>query len=102
MSAPRHGIASLCLLVVSISAPAEEKRPVPRDRPAEVTAVFRDGSVLKGVTLSGSVELTTRCGKLTVPLADVQRAEFGLRASATESRKIEQAVARLRSEKEEE
>ncbi len=102
MSRSRQGIVGLCLLVFPFPAPAEEKAPAPQPKVAEVTTVFRDGSVLKGVTLSGSVEMTTRYGKLTIPLEDVKRVEFGFRVSAAEARKIEQAIAGLRSDKEEE
>ena len=102
MSRSHQGVVGLCLLVLPFSAPAEEKPPASQSKPAEVIAVFRDGSVLKGVTLSGSVQLTTRYGKLTIPLEDVKRVEFAFRVSEAEGRKIEQAIAGLRRDKEEE
>ena len=102
MSRSGQGVVGLCLLMLPLSAPAKENSPAPKPKPAEVTAVFRDGSVLKGVTLSGSVELTTRYGKLTIPLEDVKRVDFAFRVSETEGRKLAQAIAALRSEQVEE
>jgi hypothetical protein len=103
MSRFRQGVAGLCVFVLALAfARGEDKPPVPRVTPPEVTAVFRDGSVLRSVGLSGRVELTTRYGKLAVPLAEVKRIEFGFRVPEADARKIEQAIALLRSDKDEE
>src|SRR6266540_3006968 len=103
MSRFRQGDAGLCVFVLALgSVRGEDKPPVPRAMPPEVTAVFRDGSVLRSVGLSGRVELATRYGKLTVPLADVKRIEFGFRVPEADARKIEQAITLLRSDKDEE
>ncbi|HKB40200.1 MAG TPA: hypothetical protein VKD72_27460 [Gemmataceae bacterium] len=102
MSHFRQGVAGLCVFVLALgSARGEDKPPVPRAAPPEVTTVFRDGSVLRSVGLSGRVELTTRYGKLSVPLADVKRIEFGFRIPEADARKIEQAITLLRSNKDE-
>jgi len=63
-----------------------------------VTAVFHDGTVhSSAVSVAGSVELTTRYGKLTVPIKDIRRVEFGFRLSAETARQIEESVQALGS-----
>jgi len=65
--------------------------------PNEVTAIFHDGTVIKRVALPGSIELTTRYGKLTVPVKDIRRIEFGFRLSAEMAKQVEEGVQALGS-----
>jgi hypothetical protein len=65
--------------------------------PVEVMAVFHDGTVIKRVSLPGSIELTTRYGKLTVPIKDIRRIEFGFRLSAETARQVEDGIQALGS-----
>ncbi|HKB41351.1 MAG TPA: hypothetical protein VKD72_33305 [Gemmataceae bacterium] len=79
-------------LLVSAAVGAE-----PGQEPAsnEVTAIFHDGTVIKRVVLPGSVELTTRYGKLTIPVKDIRRIEFGFRLSAEMAKQVEEGVQAL-------
>jgi len=76
-----------CALLLTCAVRGGEPRP--EAVPSEVTAVFHDGTVIKRVSLPGSVELTTRYGKLTVPIKDIRRVEFGFRLSAEMARQVE-------------
>src|SRR5437899_8965901 len=85
------GCALLLACAVRGGEPRSEAIPI------EVTAVFHDGTVIKRVSLPGSVELTTRYGKLTVPIKDIRRVEFGFRLSAETARPVEESVQALGS-----
>src|SRR6516165_4021514 len=65
----------------------------------EVSAYFHDGTVVRKVTIQDSIELLTKYGKLTVPVRDIRRIDFGLHLSAETARQIEEAVRQLGSEK---
>jgi len=80
-----------------LASPVRGGEPRPEAVPVEVTAVFHDGTVIKRVSVAGSVELTTRYGKLTVPIKDIRRVEFGFRLSAETARQIEESVQALGS-----
>src|SRR5262245_3681459 len=79
-------------LLVSAAVGAE-----PGQEPAsnEVTAIFHDGTVIKRVVLPGSVELTTRYGKLTIPVKEIRRIEFGFRLSAEMAKQVEEGIQAL-------
>src|SRR2546421_2659872 len=84
-----------CALLLTCAVRGGEPRP--EAVPIEVTAVFHDGTVIKRVSLPGSVELTTRYGKLTVPVKDIRRVEFGFRLSVETARQVEEGVQALGS-----
>jgi hypothetical protein len=65
----------------------------------EVTAYFHDGTVVCKATIQDSVELVTKYGKLTVPVRDIRRIEFGLHFSVETSRQIDEAIIQLGSDK---
>ena len=84
-----------CALLLASAVRGGEPRP--EAVPIEVTVVFHDGTVIRRVSLPGSVELTTRYGKLTVPVKDIRRVEFGFRLSAEMARQVEEGVHALGS-----
>src|SRR5262249_22095050 len=62
------------------SAPGAKVDPkAPKTDPATFELRMEDDTVLKVVLLEQSVTLTTRYGKLVVPVADIRRLEFGFR-----------------------
>ncbi len=76
--------------------PPREPRPAPAEgADDEVTVCLHDGSVVRKVALPGSVELQTKYGKLTIPVRDVRRIEFGFRLSAEAEKQIDEAVRQL-------
>ena len=65
------------------------------DKPAEIAAYFHDGTVIHGAVVRESIEIATRFGKLTVPLGEIRRIEFGHRVPADVAAKVEDAIKRL-------
>ena len=84
-------LTALVLLLGAGPTAADEKG----DKPAEVAAYFHDGTVIHGAVVRESVEITTRFGKLAVPLGEIRRIEFGHRVPADVAGKIEDAIKRL-------
>lgn len=83
---------------VGASKPAEAAA-----KPVEVVALFHDGTTIRRAVLqASSIDVTTKYGKLTVPLADVRRIEFGLHVDGDEQKQAEELVGKLGSEQFEE
>jgi hypothetical protein len=77
--------------------PAAPRREV-RTGPPEFEAKLVDDSMIKVVTLDSTVTMRTKYGKLTVPLADVQRLEIGFRYPEGMESRVDAAVANLGAE----
>jgi hypothetical protein len=58
---------------------------------------FADDSTVKMALQHANVEVATRYGKLTVPISEIRRIEFGLRIPEETVKRVEAAVARLGS-----
>lgn len=69
-----------------------KKAPQPPDS-AEVR--FADGSVVRMQLAQSSIEITTRYGKLTVPVDDIRKIEFGFRYPEGVKARIDSAVGKL-------
>lgn len=98
--------------------PSEKKGPSPAARPddggptvgrtttppktLEAVAVFHDGTTIRRAVLQDNLEVTTKYGKLTVPISDVRRIEFGLHVTEESKKKVEELVGKLGSEQFEE
>ncbi len=65
----------------------------------EVEARFHDGTTIRKVLLFESVELATKYGKLTVPVGDIRRIEFGFRQTEEIAQKVAEAMGNLGSAK---
>jgi hypothetical protein len=76
--------------------PPTPKREAP-DGPPVFEAKFVDDSVLKVVTLESVLTVSTKYGKLTIPLADVVRLEVGFRFPEGVEAQVEQAIDSLGS-----
>lgn len=63
--------------------------------PAEVR--FDDGSLVRMTLLQENLEVMTRYGKLTIPLSEVRRVDFGLHVPAEVHRQLNQSVRLLSS-----
>src|SRR5260370_21493508 len=72
-------------------------RPAPGE-PAPPELRFADGSAVRLALLQDQVEVRTKYGKLTVPLAEIRSVEFGLRVPEETTRRLEAASAGLGSE----
>jgi hypothetical protein len=68
---------------------------LPKKDEAEVQ--FANGSTLRMSILQDKIEVLTRYGKLAVPLAEIQRIEFGVHLTPDVTNKVEAAVVKLAS-----
>jgi len=67
--------------------------------PNHVQVHFRDGSHLKMVLLVESIEMMTKYGKVSVPIIDMRRIDFGLRIPSATLTRAESAMALLNDPK---
>ncbi len=65
--------------------------------PGQVEVRFSNGSVVMMNLLQDRIEVVTDYGKLLVPAADIRAIDFGVHASPTEKRKLDEAIERLGS-----
>jgi hypothetical protein len=63
--------------------------------PALVEVRFTDSSTMKLALRDERIEIATRYGKLVVPVAEIQRIDFGTRLSEEDGQKIETAINNL-------
>jgi hypothetical protein len=88
--------ALLWLPLVSAQPPDDPKKT---EEPAELAEVrFTDDSVVRMSILQERVEITTKYGKLTIPIADIIKIDFGVHVPAELEKKITKAVEDLGSE----
>jgi hypothetical protein len=87
---------SLLLLPLLVSGPVQGPAETDRlaGRPTEVEVRFHDGSIVRTV-LRDNLEVLTAYGKLTVPIRDVRRIEFGLHLADGQGKKIDGLVSEL-------
>jgi hypothetical protein len=71
--------------------------PGPRANTFPVEVRFADDSIVKAALLEKSIDVTTRYGKLTVPVDEIRSIELGLRIPDETGKRIEAAVAGLGS-----
>ena len=85
--------AAALALLLSAVAPAAE--PTSASDPSPVEVRFADGSVVRMTLLEPAVEIATRYGKLSVPVAEVRRIDFGFRYPEGVEKRIDEAILRL-------
>ena len=86
---------SLTLAVSSLSLAQNPSKSSPSHL-AEVR--FGDGSIVRMTVLQEDLEVLTKYGKLTIPVADVRRVDFGLHVPGDIHQQINQSIKRLASE----
>lgn len=79
------------------SAPAEEPSPSKPSVRAGVPidAHLIDGSRIKMTLREETIEITTRYGKLTVPVVDIQKVDFATRIEESVQRQVDAAIGKL-------
>jgi hypothetical protein len=77
-------------------AQAQGKTEVPRPNLAEVR--FGDGSLVRVTILQDDLEVMTKYGKLTIPLREIRRIDFGLHLPDGVGQQIDQSIKLLGSE----
>lgn len=89
---------ALCLaLAVSSQSLAQNQQPS-LSRPAHAEVRFCDGSIVRMTLLQESLDVTTKYGKLTIPLSEVRRVEFGLHVPPEVNQQIVHSIKRLASD----
>lgn len=78
------------------AVPDAPKKPA-ADGPVEFEARFADDSSVRLTVLEPSLTVTTKYGKLTIPVADIKRVELGFRYPDGVEAKVEAAAADLGS-----
>lgn len=87
----------VAMLFVGVSVAQENvKKESPRFPQAEVR--FLDGSLVRMQLLQENLEVLTKYGKLTVPLQDIRRIEFGVHLPMGVEPQIEQAIKLMGSD----
>ena len=85
----------VALLPLVPSAAQEKAAPSPAAGSHYVEVHFNDGSIVKMILLHDTLDVATRFGKLSVPLDDLHRIDFGLRYPAGVQQKIQDAIGLL-------
>lgn len=75
--------------------PATPATPKNAEDPNIVEVRMADGSAVRMTLIQTQIEVTTRYGKLSVPVTDLKRIDFGFRYPEGALAKIEDAVAKL-------
>jgi hypothetical protein len=97
MGYPCQLALSAALLAGSLSlALGQGKKDVPRPNLAEVR--FGDGSLVRMTILQDDLEVMTKYGKLTIPLREIRRIDFGLHLPEGVGQHIDQSIKHLGSE----
>ena len=96
---PRYHWILLGVILVAAGAPAQEKGDkngaAPRSDASAIEVRFADDSTVKMVLQHTAIDVTTRYGKLSVPVAELRRIEFGLRIPDESAKRIAMAIPQL-------
>src|SRR5205807_904306 len=92
----RTGFGVVCVLLFPSILHAQAGTPK-TPPPGELVAHFVDGSVIRRVRMTDSIDVQTRYGKLSVPIGEIRRIEFATRLSEETSRQVERAIDNLGS-----
>ena len=63
----------------------------------EAEVQFANGSTVRMAIVQDKIDVLTRYGKLSIPLSEIQRIEFGVHLPADVAKKVESAIAKLHS-----
>jgi hypothetical protein len=91
--------SSVVLFAIGMGAvalvPAAAQQPLAKKGDDIVEVRLADGSAVRMTLIQTHIDVTTRYGKLSVPVADIKKIEFGFRYPEGAESKIEGAVVRL-------
>ncbi len=96
----RSPVPATLAITLALPALAVAQEPAPvKDPAAKIAEVrFADGSVVRMSLLQDQVEILTRYGKLSVPVRDIRRIDFGLHVPSTLGEQITSSIKLLGSE----
>src|SRR5262245_4870575 len=103
MSSFPRAFAGLSVLgTTALLAFADDPSPVVKKKSADVAGSaevrFADGSAVRMVLTQSAVDVVTRYGTLSIPVADVRKIEFGLRYPDGVQARIDAEIHRLVSD----
>lgn len=87
---------ALAIGILGTSGLAQDSAP--RERPSQAEVRFSDGSLVRMAILQENIEIQTRYGKLTVPLTDIRRIDFGLHLPGELDQQIHHSIKQLGSD----
>jgi hypothetical protein len=67
-------------------------------RPIDAEVYFADGSLVHVIMLHENVDVLTKYGKLTIPVRDIRRIDFGLHLSEGVRQRVDEAIKQLGSD----
>jgi len=67
-------------------------------QPLEAEVQFVDGSIVRAVLLQENVDVMTRYGKLTIPVREIRKIDFGLHLSEGVRQRVDEAIKQLGSD----
>src|SRR5689334_6146502 len=88
-------LLSATLVVGSAVGQPKEDKPAAKSDANMVEVRFADDSTVKMSLQHSSIEVATRYGKLSVPVTEIRRIEFGLRIPDETAKRIATAVSQL-------
>jgi len=93
----------IALALALILAPAVSPRILAQDKPVSIRphlaeVRFGDGSIVRMTLLEENLDVQTKYGKLTIPLSEVRRVEFGLHVPPEVHQQINDSIKRLASD----
>lgn len=83
---------------VAVVSVGDESRPMQKksaEPPESAEVRFADGSSVRMLLTQSSIEITTRYGKLNVPIEDIRKIEFGFRYPDGVKARIDSAIGKL-------
>jgi hypothetical protein len=89
-------IAFMVLVTQGDETPTPAKNKAPAE-PGTAEVRLADGSTVRMTLAQSSVEITTRFGKLTVPVEDIRRIEFGFRYPDGVKSRVDASITKLGS-----
>jgi len=88
----------LSTIVVTGAASAQEAPKTDAGKQIDAEVHFADGSMVNAVLLHEYLEVMTKYGKLTIPVRDIRRIDFGLHLSEGVRQRVEEAIKQLGSD----
>jgi hypothetical protein len=92
-------VLSPSLLLATWPALADSEPAKKPQTTIEVVVRLHDGTTIRKAVIEDKLELVTKYGKLTVPVGDLRRIEFGLHLSEETAAQVARAIRNLGSDK---
>jgi hypothetical protein len=88
----------LSTIIVTGASSAQDTPPPDAGKSVEAEVHFADGSMVRAVLLHENLEVMTKYGKLSIPVRDIRRIDFGQHLSEGVRQRVEEAIKQLGSD----